>query len=83
MVCLTWNPPPEERQNGVIISYTISCTDNELIVKGHVRSYCIDFRLGGQPYDCSILASTAVGDGPSTSTISVTTEGKALICGFI
>ena len=87
MVCLSWNPPSEGRQNGVIISYTITCSINSdpfsQVVKGHVRSYCIDFRRGGEQFDCSIVASTAVGDGPSTSTMSVTTIGKVWICGFI
>lgn len=87
MVCLSWNPPSEGRQNGVIISYTITCSRNSdlfsLTVKGHIRDYCIDFRRGGEQFNCSIAASTAVGAGPSTNTISVTTEGKALICGFI
>lgn len=87
VVCLSWSPPLEGRQNGVIISYTISCSINSNSisqeVKGHLRGYCVDYRLGGWLFSCSIFASTSAGDGPSTNTIDVTTEGKATVCGFI
>lgn len=86
MVCLSWDPLPENRRNGIIISYTLTCSSSgdsfSQVVKEHVRSFCLDLRLGNQQFSCSVLASTAAGDGPPTDTISVTTEGSNNVSGL-
>ena len=46
------------------------------VLKAHVNSTCIDIRIANQEFTCEVAASTAVGIGPSTSSISVTTEGN-------
>ena len=77
MVCSYWDPLPEDRRNGIIISYTLMCSfDVHIMMKGHVQSFCFDIRLENQELSCSVFASTAVGDGPSTDSITITTAGK-------
>ena len=77
-VCLAWNPPPEDQQNGVLTTYTLTCTgvsDYVQAVKTHVRSFCFDSRVGNEEHLCSMTASTAAGTGPATEAITVTTGG--------
>lgn len=80
-VCLSWDQPPEGQQNGVIISYLVTCnsTDYTLshLLKGIADSFCIDIFVG-DAVSCQVLASTAVGDGPS-ATITVQTEGASAL----
>ena len=80
MVCLSWDLPPEDGWNGVIISYTLTCSSNDdnysHVVKQHVTNFCLDLRLGNLEFTCSVLASTAVGNGPPTDLVTVTTEGN-------
>ena len=80
MVCLSWDPPPEDGQNGAIISYTLTCSSGDdvysQVVKQHIRSFCLDLRLGNVEFTCSVLASTAIGAGPPTEPLTVTTEGN-------
>ena len=81
MICLSWNPPPESEQNGVIVSYTLACTidDEPSIshkVKNFVLNFCADLYLTNQDFSCSVLASTTAGDGPTTESITMTTESK-------
>ena len=84
MVCSYWEPLPEDRRNGIIISYTLIYSFNANIIwhtmKGHVQSFCFDLRLENQELSCSVFASTAVGDGPPTDSITITTAGKEDIC---
>ena len=78
-VCLAWDPPPKDQQNGVIVSYRLLCsgsdTTYEQIVKQHIRSYCFDSRVGNEVLSCTVAASTGAGMGPSTGAVVVTTEG--------
>ncbi len=82
---LTWDPPPYENQNGVIISYVIDVTvietgetfviisnDTLLSVTG-LRPY--------RTYICTIAASTSIGLGPYSVSITVNTleDGKGFM----
>jgi hypothetical protein len=77
-VCLAWDPPPKDQQNGVIVSYSLLCSGSdtiyEQIVKQHIRSYCFDSRVGNEVLSCTVAASTGAGMGPSTVAVVVTTE---------
>ncbi len=76
---LTWDPPPYEDQNGVIISYLISVTVNEtgetFVLSTNDTSLSITGLRPYRTYICTIAASTSVGVGPySTSVIAETLE---------
>ena len=81
IICLSWDPPPESDQNGVIVSYTLVCTEDEEPciwhqVKSFIVNFCADLYLPNQHFTCSVSASTAAGDGPTTESITLTTESK-------
>ena len=84
LICLFWEQPPEDQHNGFIISYTINCNiDGEFAfsytTQEHVRSICTDVWSASSTISCSILASTSAGDGPSTTPLSVITEGRQFL----
>ena len=75
---VSWSPPAENKRNGNITSYTLSClVDEETVfnetLSSAVESFAINFYAPNTTYDCSIYASTADGAGPSSSYITVTT----------
>ena len=71
-----WDAPAD---NIRIISYTITCyISSELTISitlNPVNSVTLDEFMPSTTYTCSIYASTTGGDGPSTSSVNVTTEG--------
>ena len=76
-------PPSESDRNGVIISYTLSCSvDNEDIfevtVKANLREITWGVYEREADYTCEIYASTAVGGGP-TASLSFTTGGSCYL----
>ena len=77
-VCLSWDPPPIDQQNGVIVSYLVNCTGTDYtlshLLKEDADNFCIDTFVGGETVYCQVLASTAVGAGPS-AIVTVETEG--------
>ena len=78
-ITLSWEPPPPENRNGIINSYTLSCdveagTNIELILNPVSQMSLYDLSPNTE-YTCRVAASTAVGIGPYTVDISVTTEG--------
>ncbi len=81
---LTWDPPPYEDQNGVIISYLISVTINEtgenFVLSTNDTSLSITGLRPYRTYICTIAASTSVGVGPYTMGVIVETleDGKGL-----
>ncbi len=80
---LTWDPPPYEDQNGVIVSYLISVTVNEtggtFMLSTNDTSLSITGLRPYRTYICTIAASTSVGVGPYTSVIVETLEdGESL-----
>ena len=74
---VSWEPPPPEQRNGVIISYTLRCSDTvesfELVLNpiSSIELYGLNPNID---YMCEIAASTAAGIGPFVIT-SNTTEG--------
>lgn len=76
---LSWQPPAPEDRNGVIISYTLSCTSDE----GSSITLTLTAILGISLYElspdttftCQIAASTSVGIGPYSETLMGTTGG--------
>ncbi len=82
---LTWDPPPYEDQNGVIISYLISVTVNEtgetFVLSTDGTSLSITELRPYRTYICTIAASTSVGVGSySTGVIVETLEDGEMFC---
>ena len=76
-VSLSWNPPPVESQNGIIISYHLNITT---LATGSVTlytSYDTTIQVNGlvpyTTYTCLIAAETSIGRGPYTTIITFTT----------
>lgn len=83
VLLLSWAPPAENRRNGVIVSYTLSCSidDNqvfELNLNATVEEIYLGVYRHESTYSCNISASTSEGSGPN-ATASVTTGGKYYI----
>ena len=71
---LTWNPPPIEDQNGVITSYTLKVTERtayQLVVQS--QTYQNNSLEKFTAYTFAVAAMTAVGVGPFTNPIALTT----------
>ena len=86
-ISLSWQPPAQEGQNGIITSYTILITEvltdtnttyqrdgsrNELVITGLHPYY---------DYSCAVAAQTSVGMGPFSAPFTVTThqDGESMI----
>lgn len=79
LTCI-WDPPEEDLQNGEIVSYTLTCSsDSEMVVditlNPTVFEISVDLFSHSTTYTCSVAASTEVGIGPYSNTVSVMTEG--------
>ena len=75
-----WDEVPADQQNGIITGYTITYqsqteNDNGIFVAGpddrqknltNLKEYVI--------YNITVFASTAIGDGPPSNTIFITTD---------
>ena len=64
---LSWQPPLPEERNGVIISYTLICGGTEIKLNAvtQLTLYLYDEFSPNAEITCSIVASTAAGEGPS------------------
>ena len=80
---IVWEPPPENKQNGVIAYYKIfyvskARSDSEATVikidNPTAREFVIDELLKWTNYRIWMLAGTSVGDGPKSSPIDVKTD---------
>ncbi|XP_019848636.1 PREDICTED: phosphatidylinositol phosphatase PTPRQ-like [Amphimedon queenslandica] len=80
-VSLSWNPPPAESQNGIIISYHINLTTLATGSVSLYTSYDTALQVKGlvpyTTYTCLIAAETSIGRGPYTTIISFTTMEDA------
>ena len=80
---LTWQQPAKELRNGLIRSYTLTCSsEGEKPFFTHILNSVLgttldEFRISTN-YSCTIFASTSGGGGPSTNA-SATTDGKDTI----
>lgn len=79
-VTLSWDLPVESGRNGIIVSYSIACSDAESnpIISDEVTETTFTVE-GLQPYsqyNCAVTASTDVGEGPpATLTFNTTEDG--------
>ena len=76
-ITLTWSPPPIEDQNGVIIGYLLKVTegtmDNVYQLRLQSQTYQNNTLLKFTEYTFAVAAMTAIGLGPFTDSIAVTT----------
>ncbi|XP_071498430.1 receptor-type tyrosine-protein phosphatase delta-like, partial [Diadema antillarum] len=82
-----WQPPPAEDRNGEVTGYKIqyhkvsplSPTTPAIVVAvdADVRSFVLDDLSKYTLYDISVMASTAIGDGPSSESLSIRTAEDA------
>ena len=80
---VVWEPPPENKQNGVISYYKIfyvarARSDSEATVieikNPGAREFVIDELLKWTNYRIWMLAGTSVGDGPKSAPIDIKTD---------
>ena len=78
VLTVTWDPPADDMQNGVITSYTLDCIGSDETTFSFSVDSPQNVSLGvfmpQVVYNCTIYASTAVGPGPSISS-AVTVPG--------
>ena len=86
-ILVTWDEVPAEQQNGIITNYTItyqSQTENDngtVQVNDSVRQRELVNLKEYVNYNITVFASTAIGDGPPSNPIVVTTDqdGKLFV----
>ncbi|XP_058655317.1 roundabout homolog 1 isoform X3 [Onychostoma macrolepis] len=75
-ILVSWQPPPEEEQNGVVQEYKIWCLGNESryhinrTVDGSTHSVLIPGLLAGVTYRVEVAASTGAGPGVKSEATS-------------
>lgn len=81
---LAWRPPPLARRNGALVRYTVTVQyapsvrsqlspfQRQLTVNGTRLQLLLADLRGGIPYEVSVAAATAAGQGPAASIISAT-----------
>ena len=81
-VYFTWNPPSCERQNGLIIEYTINVTTQETGDRFQFNSNTTFLEITNlmpyRTYVCIVAAATSVGLGPFSEPVILETpeDGK-------
>ena len=74
---LTWDPPPIDKQNGVILGYIINVTvietDESFLLYSNSTSLFVDDLSPFRTFQCIIAALTNAGIGPYSSFFTVTT----------
>ena len=67
-VRVSWGPPPQEAQNGIIIAYTLTCQPEEMMTLPMTYPAAGNYILNGfrpaTSYNCTVLATTSGGSGP-------------------
>ena len=83
-VLVSWDLPLPENRNGEISGYTVTVQKTDTGETSHLSaietSLTVQSLTPYNTYQFSVAASTSIGRGPFTSTISVTTleDGKLL-----
>ena len=88
MVDFSWEPPPLDRQNGIIIEYNIICissggrqTVNFVVTDDGMRD-TLNATVGrfvpASQYFCAITASTSAGQGPAGTRNLITCKETVL-----
>ena len=76
-MAFTWAPPQPMLQNGVILSYTLSCTASSTIsVVTTQLQQTIDLFVPGETFQCRVFATNKDGDGPPTEDLAARTQSK-------
>ena len=84
-VTLSWTLPDEDGRNGMITSYTVTCSDSNGVLVNTLTTVDLSATFEDlSPYSfytCSIFATTSGGDGPAT-TLNFTTasDSKFMRC---
>lgn len=79
-IFLRWDSPPPESRNGLILGFSITLTndDDESVITYMAQSneyeVTIENLVPYTTYVCTILAFTAIGNGPSSQSVMVTTS---------
>lgn len=80
-MAFTWEPPATMLQNGVIISYGLSCSldlqSNAISTSAVISDtqFTINLFVPGVIFRCQVYATNALGNGPSAE-LFVATESK-------
>ena len=77
MLTLSWNPPSPPDRNGAITGYSVDCTSSALASSSSDTAELSLVVRGLVPYtsyNCCVVASTAVGTGPSSCQLFRTDE---------
>ena len=81
---MLWQPPPLENQNGAIVNYKINFTElsthNYTLSYTNSTSYEVMLLSPFTSYAFSVAAATAIGFGPSSQHILVTTAEDGMLC---
>ena len=81
-ILVIWDEVPADQQNGIITGYTItykSQTEHDngnVQVNASVRQMELTNLKEYVNYNITVFASTAIGDGPPSNPIVVTTDSK-------
>ena len=79
-IFLRWDSPPPESRNGLILGFSITLTNDydESVITYMAQSneyeVTIENLVPYTTYVCTILAFTAIGNGPSSQSVMVTTS---------
>ena len=79
---ISWSPPPEQDQNGVITAYDITyVTSGRNVMMNSTSGSTLSIELSElakfSEYSISVAASTSIGGGPSVSiTVTTDTDGE-------
>ncbi len=77
---VTWEPPPPQERNGVIIAYVITVFEQEtggvtdFVKNGSDSSIVVSHLHPYYNYRCSVSAATAIGTGPAAHAVVLTHE---------
>ena len=72
---LSWEPPEEDKRNGVIIGYQVECNGTmSLTASGSITSITVENLNPFTSYECSVSASNVAGNGPKAYITGTTAE---------
>ena len=82
-VSLQWDPPTPDKQNGVIVSYTINVMINDQVLRMAVMSNTSQQTITNlTPYTMymfNISASTRIGQGPFSTPVTTSTTETSML----
>ena len=83
LVVFSWSPPPVTLRNGVITSYTLSCSPSPSSLPRSPSQPGPLTVAGFSPdtsYSCSVVASNSVGSGPPANITLTTLQDRKVMC---